>query len=103
MLWLELHTSDTELVELLYISTETEPEIFMANQFQYFVLTIMSSKNVIIIILEDVCTKITSRWYINSIAKEEKTIQIYKPLAICRDVFCSNWVTSDVPTYYLSR
>ena len=45
------------------------------------------------IILEDVCTEITSGWYINFVIKEKKTIQIYRSLAICRDMFCSNWVT----------
>ena len=30
-LWLGLHTSDTGLVELLYISIETGPEVSMAN------------------------------------------------------------------------
>jgi len=31
MLWLELHTSDTELAELLYISTEARPEVSIAD------------------------------------------------------------------------
>jgi len=31
MLWLRSHTSDIELAELLYISVETGPGIFMAN------------------------------------------------------------------------
>ena len=31
MLWLESHTSVTELVELLYISIEAGPGISMAN------------------------------------------------------------------------
>jgi len=53
----------------------------------------MSSIDVIMIILEDICIEITSRWYINSVVKEEKTVWIHRPLAICRDVFCSNWVT----------
>ena len=30
-LWFRLHTSNIELVELLYISIETRPEISMAN------------------------------------------------------------------------
>jgi len=34
----------------------------------------MFGKNVIIIILEDMCAEITSRWYIDSVVKEEKTI-----------------------------
>ena len=45
------------------------------------------------IILEDVCTEITSRQYIDFVIKEEKTIQIYRSLAICRNVFCSNQIT----------
>jgi len=53
----------------------------------------MSGKNVVMIILENVCAEITIRWYIDSIVKEEKTIWICKPLAICGDVFCSDWVT----------
>ena len=31
ILWLRLYTSNTGLTELLYISTETRPEIFVAN------------------------------------------------------------------------
>jgi len=31
MLWLESHTSDIGLAELLYISMKTGPEIFVAN------------------------------------------------------------------------
>ena len=53
----------------------------------------MSGKDVVMIILENSCTEITSRWYINSVIKEEKTIWIHRPLAICRGMFCSNWVT----------
>jgi len=37
--------------------------------------------------------KITSRWYIYSVIKTEKTIGVCKLSAICRNVFCSNWVT----------
>ena len=55
----------------------------------------MSSKDVIMIILKDMCMEITSRWYINSVVKEEKTIQICRLLAIYGDVFCSNWVTRE--------
>jgi len=52
----------------------------------------------IMIILEDTCTDITSRWYIDSVVKEEKTIWVHRPLAICRDVFCSNWITRESQT-----
>jgi len=31
----------------------------------------MSGKDVIIIVLENVCAEVTSRWYINSVIKEE--------------------------------
>ena len=31
MLWLRLHTSDTGLAELLYISIEAGPGVFMAD------------------------------------------------------------------------
>ena len=55
----------------------------------------MSSKNVIMIILEDMCVEITSRWYIDSVVKEEKTIWVHKLLAICGNVFCSNWITRE--------
>ena len=52
----------------------------------------MSSKNVIMIVLENICLETTSRWYINSVVKEKKTIQVHRLLAIYRDVFCHNWV-----------
>ena len=60
-LWLESHTSDTGLTELLYISIETRPGVSVVNQFQCFVLTKMSSKDVIIIILENICVEVASR------------------------------------------
>jgi len=37
--------------------------------------------------------EVISRWYIDSIIKMEKTIWVYRLLAICENVFCSNWVT----------
>ena len=53
----------------------------------------MSSKDVIMIVLENICVEVTSRWYINSVSKEKKTIWVCRPLVICEGVFCSNWVT----------
>ena len=67
----------------------------MANEFQCSVLTKMSSKNVIMIILENICVEITSRYYIDYIIKKKKTIRVCRPSAICRDVFYSNWVTRE--------
>jgi len=61
MLWLGSHTSDTGLAELLYISTEARPGVSVADQFQYFVLTKMSGKDVIMIVLENMCMEVTSR------------------------------------------
>ena len=55
----------------------------------------MSGKDVIMIVLENACVEVTSRWYINSVVKEEQTIWVCKLLAICGDVFCSNWVTGE--------
>jgi len=52
-LWFKSHTSDTGLAELLYISMEAGPELSIANEFQYFVLTKVASKNMIMIILEN--------------------------------------------------
>ena len=45
------------------------------------------------IILENACAEVTSRWYIDSIIKEKKTVWIHRPLAIYRVVFYSNWFT----------
>ena len=47
------------------------------------------------IILENAYTEITSKWYINSVVKEKQTIWVHRPPAICRDVFCSNWITRE--------
>ena len=93
MLKFGLFTSNTEFAELLYISIETRLEITMKNQFQYFVLTKVVSKNVIIIILENICIEITSRWYIDSVIKIKKTIGVYRPLALYENMFCSSWIT----------
>ena len=46
-----------------------------------------------IVILENMCVEITSKWYIDSVIKVKKTIGICRPSAICRNMFCSNWVT----------
>ena len=61
MLWLRSYISNTGLAELLYISIEAWSRIFMINEFQYFVLTKVTSYDMIIIILENMCMKITSR------------------------------------------
>ena len=55
----------------------------------------MSGKNVIMIILENTYVEITSRWYIDFVIKEEKTVWACRLLAICRDMSCSNWVTRE--------
>ena len=55
----------------------------------------MSGKDAIMIVLENACAEVTSRWYINSVVKKEKTIWIYRPLAFYGDVFCNNWVTKE--------
>ena len=60
-----------------------------------FFLTIMSGKDVIMIILENVYIEITSRWYIDSVVKEKKTVWICRLSAIYGDVFCSNWITRE--------
>ena len=56
----------------------------------------MFNKNAIMIILENTYVEVTSRWYIDSVVKKEKTVWVYKLLAFCGNVFCSNWVTREV-------
>jgi len=41
------------------------------------VLTEVASKNMIMIILENIYMEITSKWYINSAIKTEKTIEVH--------------------------
>ena len=65
----------------------------MANKFQCFVLTKMSSKDVIMIILENTCMKIASRQYIDFVIKKKKTVRVHRSLVVCENVFCSNWIT----------
>jgi len=55
------HISNIELAELLYISIEARPGITMANEFQYFILIKVASKNVIVIIPENTYAEITSK------------------------------------------
>ena len=45
------------------------------------------------IVLENACVEVTSRWYINSVVEKEQTVWVCRPPAICRGVFCSDWVT----------
>ena len=47
------------------------------------------------IILENTCAEVTSRWYINSVVEKKQTVWVRRPPAICGDVFCSNWVTRE--------
>ena len=90
MLQFRSYTNDTVLAELLYISIETRPEISTVNKFQYFVLTEVTSKNMIMTILENTYTEITSRQYITSVINTKKTISIYRLLAICRNISYSD-------------
>ena len=50
---------DTKLTEILHIRSEIQLEIFITNKFQYFVLTKISSQNIIIVILEYLYPEIT--------------------------------------------
>jgi len=50
----------------------------------------MFGKDMIMIVLENTYAEATSRWYINSVVKEEKTVWVYRPLAICGGIFCNN-------------
>ena len=45
------------------------------------------------IVLENACAEVTSRWYINSVVEEEQTVWVRRPPAICGEMFCSDWVT----------
>ena len=93
MLWLGIHTSNIGLMKLLYISIEAGLGVSLVNEFQYFVLAEVSGKDMIMIIPENMYIEIPSRWYINSIIKMKKTVGVHILLAICRDMFCSNWIT----------
>ena len=46
----------------------------------------------IMIILKNIYMKITSRWYVDYVIKVEKTIEVYRLLAIYKDVFCNSWI-----------
>jgi len=35
------------------------------------------------IILENMCAEVTSRWYIESVVKKEETVWVRRPLAFC--------------------
>ena len=73
----------------------------MAKKFQYFVLTEVTSKNIIVIILENIYTDITSKWYVNFSIKIKKTDRVYRPLAIYKNVFCSGPFTRKSQTNVL--
>jgi len=45
----------------------------------------------IMIILKNIYMKITSRWYVDYVIKVE-TIEVYRLLAIYKDVFCNSWI-----------
>ena len=71
LLRFKLYTSNRKLPELLYFYIETQLEIFIANEFQCFVLTKMDSQNMITIILKNTYVKVTRRWYKNSTIKKK--------------------------------
>ena len=61
ILWFRLYTNDTGLTKLLYINIKTGLEISVVNEFQCFILTEVTSKNMIMIILENTYINITSK------------------------------------------
>jgi len=52
----------------------------------------MFSKDVIMIVLENTYVEVISKWYINSVVQKKKTVWVHRLPAICKDVFCCNWV-----------
>ena len=57
------------------------------NKFQCFVLTEVTRKNIIVIILENTCIEIAKGQYIDFTIKKKKTSGVHKLLAICENVF----------------
>jgi len=59
MIWITYNTDNTGLVELLDIGLEIWLQISVVNEFQCFVLSKMTSKDVVMIILEDSHAEVT--------------------------------------------
>jgi len=59
MIWITYNTDNTGLVELLNIGLEIWPQISVVNEFQCFVLSKMTSKDVVMMILEDSHAEVT--------------------------------------------
>ena len=69
-LTLGLYVGNTEFVEFLYIQADVRPGIFIIDEFQYFILSKVTSENIVMIILEYSDVKIISRQYIDSVNKK---------------------------------
>ena len=73
----------------------------MANKFQCFILTKVASKNIIVIILENIYAEITSKWYVDFAINMKKIVRIHKLSAIYRDMFRNSRVTRKSQTNIL--
>jgi len=76
ILELESYANNTEFTEFLYIQVDVGLSIFIIDKFQYFILSKVTSKDVVIVILEYLGVEVISGWHIDSVIKKKKTRRV---------------------------
>jgi hypothetical protein len=72
-----LHTGDTGFAEVLDLGPKIRPGILATNKFKGFILTEVARKDVIMLVLEDVDTKVVGIRYIDSVIKLEVASSVH--------------------------
>lgn len=76
MLKLGSYANNTEFIEFLYIQVDVGLSVSIINEFQYFILPKVTSKNVVMVILEYLGVKVISGQHIDSVIKKKKTKKV---------------------------
>ena len=89
MLKLKSYANNTEFAEFLYIQVNVGLSVSIMDKFQYFILSKVTSKDVVIVILEYLGIKVISGWHIYSVIKKKKTRRVSQLMIFgISKVFC---------------
>jgi len=72
------YTSNVRLIGVLNIYVYREPYIFIVDKLQYFILSEMFYKNMIMVVLKNMCIKVICKWYMDSIVYKQKSGYIWR-------------------------
>jgi len=90
MLELRSHIDNTGFIKFLYIWIDVGLDISIIDKFQYFILSEVTNKDIFMVVLDYSNIEIVSKWYIDSVVKEQKTREV-RQLVVFRisKMFCS--------------